>query len=89
MSRPEEGTEDGLLSREAPKEKQGHWVWGGAAASLFHHLKDDSVDEEADRSWKSTAGRWRAATLLGERVIQLYPREGFSASPRQQRGDGL
>lgn len=53
MSRSEEGTEARPLSCEAHGRNKGTGS-GGEPLPLVSSISDYSVDEEADRSWKST-----------------------------------
>lgn len=46
QSRSEEGTKARLQSCEARRTNKAIWVWRGAAAFLFKHLKDHYVVEE-------------------------------------------
>lgn len=65
QSRSEEGTKARLQSCEARRRNKDIWVWRGAAAFLFKHLKDYYVNEEIG----PVGGRRSGTIFLGKRVI--------------------
>lgn len=69
QGRPEEGTEARPQSCEARRRNKDIWVWRGAAAFLFKHLKDYYVDEEIGL----VGGRRGEISFWEKRVIFKSP----------------